>query len=281
MEWNNIIFAVVVFAVLGGAIGAMLAAASKVFAVPRNEKAELIAEVLPGANCGGCGFSGCAALAEAVANGKAKPNSCTVGGAEVTEKVAAIMGVEAGKTVKMRAQVMCSGAHDVSKQKYDYQGITDCRSAMQLGGGSRLCPNGCIGLGTCAAECPFDAIVVENGVAFVDYKKCQGCGICVNVCPKNIIKLIPFDSKHWVGCMSVDKGPVTRTYCDVGCIGCHLCEKVCEAGAIKVDGFLASIDYDKCTGCDKCVEKCPRKIIWSGESQARGPVIRIAPDKQD
>ena len=119
MEWNNIIFAVVVFAVLGGAIGAMLAVASKVFAVPRNEKAELIAEVLPGANCGGCGFSGCAALAEAVANGKAKPNSCTVGGAEVAEKVAAIMGVEAGKTVKMRAQVMCSGAHDVSKQKYD------------------------------------------------------------------------------------------------------------------------------------------------------------------
>ena len=275
MDWNNIIFAIIVFAVLGGAIGALLAIASRVFAVPKNEKAEQIVEVLPGANCGGCGYSGCAALAEAVALGKAKPNSCTVGGEAVAEQVAAIMGVKAEKTVKMRAQVMCSGSKELSKQKYDYQGITDCVSAMQLGGGSRACPNGCLGLGTCVAKCPFDAIEVKDGVAFVDYKKCQGCGVCVSACPKGIIKLIPFDSKHWVGCMSQEKGALTRSYCDVGCIGCRICEKNCEAGAIKVDGFLASIDYDKCTGCDKCVEKCPRKIIWSGESQARGPVIKL------
>ena len=275
MDWNNIIFAVIVFAALGGAIGALLAIASRVFAVPKNEKAEQIVEVLPGANCGGCGYSGCAALAEAVALGKAKPNSCTVGGEAVAEQVAAIMGVKAEKTVKMRAQVMCSGSKELSKQKYDYQGITDCVSAMQLGGGSRACPNGCLGLGTCVAKCPFDAIEVRDGVAFVDYKKCQGCGVCVAACPKGIIKLIPFDSKHWVGCMSQEKGALTRSYCDVGCIGCRICEKNCEAGAIKVDGFLASIDYDKCTGCDKCVEKCPRKIIWSGESQARGPVIKL------
>lgn len=275
MDWNNIIFAIIVFAVLGGAIGALLAIASRVFAVPKNEKAEQIVEVLPGANCGGCGYSGCAALAEAVALGKAKPNSCTVGGEAVAEQVAAIMGVKAEKTVKMRAQVMCSGSKELSKQKYDYQGITDCVSAMQLGGGSRACPNGCLGLGTCVAKCPFDAIQVRDGVAFVDYKKCQGCGVCVSACPKGIIKLIPFDSKHWVGCMSQEKGALTRSYCDVGCIGCRICEKNCEAGAIKVDGFLASIDYDKCTGCDKCVEKCPRKIIWSGESQARGPVIKL------
>ena len=275
MDWNNIIFAIIVFALLGGAIGALLAVASKVFAVPVNEKAEQIAEVLPGANCGGCGFSGCAALAEAIANGKAKTNSCTVGGDAVSGQIAAIMGVKAEKSVKMRAQVMCSGANSLSKQKYDYQGITDCVSAMQLGGGSRLCPNGCIGLGTCAAKCPFDAIVIQDGVAFVDYKKCQGCGVCVSACPKGIIKLIPFDAKHWVGCMSMDKGAATRSYCDVGCIGCRICEKNCEAGAIKIDGFLASIDYDKCNGCDKCVEKCPRKIIWSGESQARGPVIKL------
>lgn len=279
MDWNNIIFAIIVFAILGGAIGALLAIASKVFAVPVNEKAEAIAEVLPGANCGGCGFSGCAALSEAIAAGKAKPNSCTVGGAEVAEKVAAIMGVAAEKTVRMRAQVMCSGTKDLAKYKYEYQGITDCQSAMQLGGGSRVCQNGCLGLGTCVEKCPFDAISVVDGVAFVDYKKCQGCGVCVAACPKGIIKLIPFDAKHWVGCMSVDKGAVTRSYCDVGCIGCRICEKNCEAGAIKIDGFLASIDYDKCTGCDKCVEKCPRKIIWSGATQARGPVIKIDPAK--
>ena len=275
MEWNNIIFAVIIFAVLGGAIGAMLAIASKVFSVPRNEKAEEITEVLPGANCGGCGYSGCAALAEAVATGKAKPNSCTVGGDEVAKKVAAIMGVEAESAVRMRAQVMCSGTKDHSKQKYEYQGITDCRSAMQLGGGSRMCPNGCLGLGTCVSQCPFGAIEVRDGVAFVDYKKCQGCGVCVSACPKQIIKLIPFDAKHWVGCMSVEKGALTRSYCDVGCIGCRLCEKNCEAGAIKVNGFLASIDYDKCTGCNKCIEKYPRKIIWSGDTQSRTPIIKL------
>ena len=193
----------------------------------------------------------------------------------MAQKVAAIMGIEAENTVRMRAQVMCSGTRDHSKQKYEYQGITDCQSAMQLGGGSRLCPNGCLGLGTCVSKCPFSAIEVRDGVAYVDYNKCQGCGVCVAACPKKIIKLIPFDAKHWVGCMSVEKGALTRSYCDVGCIGCRICEKNCEAGAIKVDGFLASIDYDKCTGCDVCVTKCPRKIIWSGETQSRNPIIKL------
>lgn len=277
MDIGNIISASAVFAVLGALIGILLAVASKVFAVPRNEKAEQITEVLPGANCGGCGYSGCAALAEAIAEGKAKPEACVVGGAEAAKKIAAIMGVEAGESVRMRAQVMCSGTSQLSKKKYDYQGISDCQAAMQLGGGGRLCPNGCLGLGTCVSKCPFGAISVIDGVAVVDYNRCQGCGVCVAACPKHIIKLIPFDSKHWVGCMSVEKGAVTRSFCDVGCIGCHICEKNCEAGAITVNGFLASIDYSKCVGCDKCVEKCPRKIIWSGYSQSKSPVIKLDP----
>lgn len=275
MDIGNIIAAGVVFAVLAALIGILLAVASKVFAVPRNEKAEQITEVLPGANCGGCGYAGCSALAEAVAEGKAKPSACVVGGSEVAAKVASIMGVEATEAVRMRAQVMCSGTRSLSKQKYEYQGISDCVAAMQLGGGSRLCPNGCIGLGTCVSACPFNAISVVDGVAVVNYEQCKGCGVCVAACPKSIIKLIPFESKQWVGCMSADKGAVTRTYCDVGCIGCRICEKNCEAGAIKVNGSLASIDYSKCTGCNKCVEKCPRKIIWSGVTQASSPIIKV------
>lgn len=271
----KILLPVLIFIGLGLLMGALLALASKLFAVKKDEKAEAIKECLPGANCGGCGYSGCDAYAAAVSAGDAPVNKCSVGGAEATSKIAQIMGVDAGEQVRMRAQVMCSGTGEYAKKKYIYEGIDDCVAASKIGGGDKMCKNGCIGLGTCVRACPFDAIVVENGVAAVDYSKCKGCGICVSACPKGIIKLIPFDAKHWVGCMSVDDGKNTRKVCDVGCISCKLCQKNCPAGAINVDNFVASIDYDKCTGCDICTDKCPRHIIWSGEVQGKlGLVIK-------
>lgn len=271
----KILLPVLIFIGLGLLMGALLALASKLFAVKKDEKAEAIKECLPGANCGGCGYSGCDAYAAAVSAGDAPVNKCSVGGAEASSKIAQIMGVDAGEQVRMRAQVMCSGTGEYAKKKYIYEGIDDCVAASKIGGGDKMCKNGCIGLGTCVRACPFDAIVVENGVAAVDYSKCKGCGICVSACPKGIIKLIPFDAKHWVGCMSVDDGKNTRKVCDVGCISCKLCQKNCPAGAINVDNFVASIDYDKCTGCDICTDKCPRHIIWSGEVQGKlGLVIK-------
>ncbi len=272
---KDILLPVIIFIGLGLMMGALLAFASKIFAVKKDEKAEKIKEFLPGANCGGCGFSGCSAYAEAVSKGEAPVNKCSVGGAETAGKIAEVMGVEAGKTVRMRAQVMCSGTSEYARKKYIYAGIDDCVAASKIGGGDKLCKNGCIGLGTCVKACPFEAIVVQNGVAAVDYSKCKGCGVCVSACPKGIIKLIPFDSKHWVGCMSVDDGKNTRKVCDVGCISCKICQKNCPSGAITVDNFVAKIDYDKCTGCDTCVDKCPRHIIWSGETQGKlGLVIK-------
>lgn len=271
----KILLPVLIFIGLGLLMGALLALASKLFAVKKDEKAEAIKECLPGANCGGCGYSGCEAYAAAVSAGDAPVNKCSVGGAEAASKIAQIMGVDAGEQVRMRAQVMCSGTGEYAKKKYIYEGIDDCVAASKIGGGDKMCKNGCIGLGTCVRACPFDAIVVEDGVAAVDYSKCKGCGICVSACPKGIIKLIPFDAKHWVGCMSVDDGKNTRKVCDVGCISCKLCQKNCPAGAINVDNFVASIDYDKCTGCDICTDKCPRHIIWSGEVQGKlGLVIK-------
>lgn len=271
----KILLPVLIFIGLGLLMGALLALASKLFAVKKDEKAEAIKECLPGANCGGCGYSGCDTYAAAVSAGDAPVNKCSVGGAEAASKIAQIMGVDAGEQVRMRAQVMCSGTGEYAKKKYIYEGIDDCVAASKIGGGDKMCKNGCIGLGTCVRACPFDAIVVEDGVAAVDYSKCKGCGICVSACPKGIIKLIPFDAKHWVGCMSVDDGKNTRKVCDVGCISCKLCQKNCPAGAINVDNFVASIDYDKCTGCDICTDKCPRHIIWSGEVQGKlGLVIK-------
>lgn len=272
---TDILLPILIFIGLGVFMGALLAAASRIFAVKKNEKAEKINECLPGANCGGCGYSGCAALAEAIANGEAPVTKCSVGGAECAQKIAEIMGVEAGSSVRMRAQVMCSGTSEYAKKKYIYEGIDDCVAASKIGGGDKLCRNGCVGLGTCVKACPFEAISVVQGVAVVDYSKCKGCGVCISACPKNIIRLIPFDSKHWVGCMSVDDGKNTRKVCDVGCISCGICKKNCPTGAITVDNFVAKIHYEKCVGCDICVDKCPRHIIWSGETQGKlGLVIK-------
>ena len=252
------------FVAIAAVLGVILAVASKIFYVKTDERVTKITECLPGANCGGCGYAGCAALAEAIVGGKAPINACNSCTEETTKKIAEIMGVSADtETRKMRAQVMCSGTHDLAKRKYIYEGVADCVAANRLSGGDKVCPNGCIGLGTCEKACPFGAIRIINGVAAVDYEKCRACGVCVSACPKKLIRLVPADIPYWVGCMSADKGAVTKSYCDAGCIGCRLCEKNCAVGAVKVTENVAEIDYTKCVGCGKCESVCPRKIIWS------------------
>lgn len=275
----NILKALGCFAVMSGILGLILAFASKLFAVKTNEKAEAVGELLPGANCGGCGYAGCAALAEAIAEGKAPINACNSASADTISKIAAVMGAkDVGKTKRMRAQVMCSGTNEIAEKKYIYAGIADCASAAKLAGGDKMCAYGCVGLGTCASVCKFDAIHIINGVAAVDYEKCTACGACVKACPKSIIRLIPYDAKHWVGCSSTDKGAVTKSYCKVGCIGCRICEKNCPSGAITVTANVASINYDLCTGCGICAEKCPRKIIWSARSQSEEDISKLKRD---
>lgn len=275
----EILTAFLCFAIISGILGLILAFASKLFFIKTDERTEKITELLPGANCGGCGYTGCSALAEAIVKGEAPVDACNSASAEVCAKIAEICGKSvSAERVRYRAQVMCSGTHELAEKKYIYAGIQDCVSASKLAGGDKLCPNGCIGLGTCAASCKFDAIHIINGVAAVDYKKCVACGACVSACPKGIIKLIPYDAKHWVGCASTDKGAVTKSYCSLGCIGCKICEKSCPNGAITVNGSLAEIDYAKCTGCGICESKCPRKVIWSARSQQSDGIIRFKQD---
>ncbi|MBQ7335583.1 MAG: RnfABCDGE type electron transport complex subunit B [Clostridia bacterium] len=246
---------------MGILLGIALAIASRVFAVKTDERVEQILELLPGANCGGCGYSGCAALAEAIVKGEAKPTACNGCNAKNVQKIGAIMGMEVGTVVPKHAHVMCSGNCHTAVYKYRYEGAADCIAAEKLGGGDKACPNGCVGLGTCVAACKFDAIHVVDGLAVVDDSKCVGCGACANLCPKHLISMIPVSSKYCVECRSVETGAVTRKQCSVGCISCRICEKNCPVEAIKVNDFVASIDQDKCIGCGKCAEKCPRKII--------------------
>lgn len=257
----EILSPVLVFAVLGILMGILLAVAGRVFSIKKDERIEKVAECLPGANCGGCGYAGCSALAEAIVKGEAKTSACSVGGPEAAEKIAEIMGLEAETSVAMLAHVTCAGKCGISKKKFIYSGADDCAAAERLGRGDKVCPDGCIGLGTCVAHCPFEALSIRDGIAYVDETKCRGCGVCVTFCPKNVIKLVPKSSPVRMRCVSTDGGKAVRSYCEVGCIGCKICEKACEVGAVKVVNNVAVIDHGKCIGCGKCAEKCPRKIL--------------------
>lgn len=257
----NIILAVAVVGVIGLVFGLLLAFASVIFKVETDEREEKIVGILPGANCGACGYAGCSAYASAVVNEGAPVNSCSVGKEIAAKKIAEIMGVTAEETVPMTARVLCGGNCNAASEKYEYMGVSDCRAAAKLGGGAKTCPNGCLGLGSCAAVCKFDAIRIENGVAVIDEEKCVSCGMCVKQCPKHVIALVPKDNKYYVECINTEKGALTNKYCTAGCIGCKKCEKVCPSGAVKVENNVALIDYSLCTNCGACIEQCPKKVI--------------------
>ncbi len=256
----NIVFAILVLGVMGGVFGLALAVASKVFYVEKDERLEPITEALPGANCGGCGFSGCAAYAQAIIDGTGKIGMCAVGGKSVNDEIAAIMGVESVEMERKVALVKCRGFHATKKGSYD--GLMDCEAAAKLaGGGPNNCPYGCLGFGNCVKVCPTGAISLKDGVAQVDHEKCVGCMACKNACPRGIIEEVPYKQDIVVACSSKEKGGALRKYCDIGCIGCKLCEKACEHDAIHVFDNLARIDYSKCTSCSACAAKCPRHLI--------------------
>lgn len=260
---NNIIWPVIALGGIAVFFGIVLAFASKKFAVETDPRVTDVRNVLPGANCGGCGYAGCDALAEAIVRGDVTISSCPVGGDEIAAKIAEVMGVEADTTERQVARVICCGDKDNAKEKYEYQGILDCKAAEMLAGGSKSCRYGCTGLGTCVRECPFDAIHVVNGVAVVDEDKCTACKKCIAVCPKNIIELVPVSKKVRVLCKNQDKGKATMQACSVGCIACQKCVKACKFDAIKVENNVAKIDYSKCVNCMMCAEVCPTKSIYA------------------
>jgi len=257
---NPIILSVSVLGGLGLLAGSGLAYASKKLVSKLDPKVGIILEVLPGANCGACGFAGCSRFAQALVEGRAQVDGCLPGGEEVARKVASILGVEVEIKEKKIAKILCYHIGKAPTQ-FDYQGLESCRVANLLFGGDKVCSYSCLGLGDCMEACPFSAITVVNGRIEIDDEKCTGCGKCISICPKEVIALVPKKKRVHILCNSKDKGAIVRKICKEGCIGCGICVKVCPEKAITLKNNLARIDYEKCTECGICAEKCPTKAI--------------------
>ena len=268
---TEILIAVGILGGLGLIFGLILAVASKVFYVETDPRLDKLNECLPGANCGGCGYAGCAAYAEAVLKGEAAIGACASGGNECAQAMAAIMGIKAEAVTRKVALVRCSGSRTYDKDgnlvkgakiKGEYEGFRDCLSASKVGGNGPLaCKYGCLGFGTCVKACKFGAISIKGGVAVVDEDLCVGCMACAHACPRNVIVAVEPGRNTHIACASTAKGAVTTRGCTVGCIGCGLCKKICPEGAISVVDNLAVIDYSKCVDCGLCATVCPKKLI--------------------
>lgn len=265
---NIAIMTIIVMTIVGIIFGLVLAYGNKKFTVEVNPLIHLVDEALPKGQCGGCGFAGCQAYAEAVVlDPKVPPNLCVPGKEAVAKAVAELTGKAADPIEPAVAHLRCAGSKCKAVNNYDYDGVEDCIAANILLGGPKVCKYGCIGLGTCVKNCPFDAMVMgDEGLPIINLEKCTGCGKCESICPKKTIHMVQKDSPVRVNCNSKDKGAVARKQCTAACIGCGLCSKSCPHGAIKIENNLASVDthicIEKCNNAE-CLTKCPTKAITS------------------
>lgn len=260
INFTTLLWVIVIVAVLAIVFSVLIILVSKLCAVKEDEKEKLVKENLAGANCGGCGYAGCADFAKALIAGKAKLCDCGATGNEEKAVIANALGIEFTASSPVFAVVKCAGGNNAA-DKYEYVGNKDCVAENSAIGGRKVCSSACLGGGTCAKACTEEGVNIENGVAKPDRALCVGCGACVRACPKGLIELIPRSAKVYVACSSKCKGKEVLSACTVGCIGCGLCAKNCPQGAIIMQDNLAVIDYSKCTGCMLCVQKCPRKTI--------------------
>lgn len=284
---NLILIAVVSLGAIGLIAAVILYGASKKFAVYEDPRIAQVNDVLPQANCGGCGYPGCSGFANACVKASTLDGlSCPAGGQAVMDQVANILGLSAATAEPMLAVVKCNGTCQHRPQTNKYDGASSCAIASALYMGETGCGYGCLGCGDCVNSCLFDAIHMnpETGLPEVDEEKCTACGACVKACPRSIIELRAKGKKSrrvYVSCVNKDKGAITRKACEVGCIGCGKCVKTCPFEAIELASNLAYIDYNKCKLCRKCVEVCPQHTIIEENFPPRKVVEAPKADKPE
>ena len=268
-----------IFAGVAVLIGVLILIVGKVFKVDVDEKVTKILENLAGANCGGCGCSGCSGFASKLASGDGNLGDCHVTSDEKKAEIAAILGITLTAEERTVAIVKCNGSVDNCSEAFAYRGNPSCAACATILGGNKLCKSGCLGCGDCKDVCPEKAIYIEGRLSFVDPDRCISCGACIAACPKHIIERIPAKAPVYVRCSSHLRGKDVTSVCKGGCIACGLCAKFCPHGAITMVDNLPVFDYDKCTGCLTCVNKCPRHIIFKRDVVAAETPAPVAPEK--
>ncbi|MFR9564717.1 MAG: RnfABCDGE type electron transport complex subunit B [Rikenellaceae bacterium] len=264
---NTMIFTVVILSGLGVLAALILYFVMQKFRVEEDPRIDEVEKMLPGANCGGCGFAGCRGFASSlVAEDDISELYCPVGGGDVMGSIATYLGKAAAEKIPMSATLKCGGCLAVRRKTNNYDGAQSCAVASSLYIGESGCVSGCLGLGDCVKSCKFGALSVneQTGLVEVDVEKCTACGACVKACPKSLIELrkrFPKDKAIYVACSSTQKGAQVMKACKSGCIGCGKCVKECPFGAIEIKNNLAYIDSMKCKLCRKCVAACPTKAI--------------------
>ncbi len=264
---HTILLSVTILGSIGLTSSVILYYISQKFKVYEDPRIDIIQHILPGANCGGCGFTGCRNFAEALIKAESLEGyNCPVGGENVMAEVAKILGKETFTTESRVAVVRCQGSYENCLRTSEYDGVKECIIVHKLYGGETDCQYGCLKYGDCVKSCLFDAMYMDEktGLPVILDDKCTGCGACVKACPRNIIELrkkAKKDRKIFVSCVNTDKGALVLKICKVACTGCNKCYKICEYDAITINNFLAYIDSFKCTLCRKCVTECPTGAI--------------------
>ena len=267
---NLILIAVIALGAIALVSSTVLYACSKKFAVKEDPRVGEVSELLPQANCGGCGFAGCSGMAVALVKGADAGSIdglfCPIGGQDTMNAVADLLGMAVANTEPKVAVVRCNGTCNNRPKIVEYSGLRTCAAMNACGAGETACGFGCLGCGDCVAACQFGAITInkDTGIAEVDEEKCTSCGACVKACPRNIIELRkrgPKGRRVYVSCVNKDKGPAAMKACKVSCIGCGKCQKECPFDAILITNNLSYIDPDKCRSCRKCEKVCPTHAI--------------------
>jgi len=259
---REIIFPTLLVGGIAIVLGLILGVVSKLFTIPVNQLQSDLHAILPGANCGACGFSGCEGYAVYLAEGGSNTGKCPVGGSDVSKELAALLGVPAKPMSPMVAHIMCKGTSCNTSKRFQYRGTLGCNAAHGLFSGPGSCTFGCMGYGDCVKICPYGAIDIIDEIAVINDFKCKACELCISECPKKIIYMVPkYDNDYKVECRNKWPGGETKKHCTVGCIGCQRCFKICPSEAISMEGPLAVIDPFKCIHCGKCAEVCPTNSI--------------------
>jgi RnfABCDGE-type electron transport complex B subunit len=263
--------AVLTLATLCFLFASLLVLAHRILHVDEDPRIDAVQQMLPGTNCGACGFPGCLGLAQAVVEGTVLPGKCTVMSEDEREAVAEFLGVDAGTEEKVVARLACAGGTNTARNRAHYEGLQSCRAATLVSGGGKACFWGCLGLADCEAVCDFDAIVMnEHGLPVVIEDLCTACGDCVDACPKDLFSLHPVSHRLWVACKNLERGEAVLADCDVGCDACGRCAADAP-DVITMVNNLPVVDYERNHNVKEAIDRCPTgAIVWFDEKT--GPV---------